>query len=59
MKKRMAGENAEDAGVTGVEEVRRCMFEALDRYKTEAKKDLTEFSQLLSVESVVVNYSAE
>jgi len=32
-KKRMAGENAEDTGLTVVEEVRRCMFEALDRYK--------------------------
>jgi len=42
-KKRMAGENADDADLTVVEEVRRCMFEALDRYKTEAKKkDLTE-----------------
>ena len=46
MKKRMAGENAEDAGVTGVEEVRRCMFEALDRYKTEAKKRFNGITQL-------------
>jgi len=27
-KKRMAGENAEDVGLTVVEEVKRCMFEA-------------------------------
>jgi len=39
-KKRMAGENAEYAGLTIVEEVRRCMFQALDRYKTEAKKQI-------------------
>jgi len=45
-KKRMAGENAEDAGLTVVEEVRRYMFEALDRYKTEAKKRFCGISQL-------------
>jgi len=39
-KKRLAGENAEDAGLTVVEEVRRCMFEASDRYTTEAKKKI-------------------
>jgi len=45
MKKRMAGENAEDAGLTVVE-VRRSMFEALDRYKTEAKKRFNGITQL-------------
>ena len=36
-KKRMPGEHAEDAGLSVVEEVRRCMFQALDRFKVEAE----------------------
>ena len=45
-KKRMVGENAGDAGLTVVEEVRRCMFEALDRYKIETEKRFNEITQL-------------
>ena len=45
-KKRMAGENADDAGLTVVEEVRRCMFEALDRYKIEVEKRFNGITQL-------------
>ena len=45
-KKRMAGENAEDAGLTIVEEVRRCMFEALNRYKIEAERRFNGITQL-------------
>ena len=40
-KKRMPGEHAEDAGLSVVEEVRRCMFLALDRFKLEAEARFT------------------
>ena len=36
-RRRMPGEHAEDAGLSVVEEVRRCMFQALDRFKREAE----------------------
>jgi len=38
----MSGEKVEDAGLTVVEEVRRCMLEGLARYKIEVEKDSTE-----------------
>ncbi|XP_076825141.1 uncharacterized protein LOC143470753 [Clavelina lepadiformis] len=40
-KKRMPGEHAEDAGLSVVGEVRRCMFQALDRFKLEAETRFT------------------
>jgi len=42
----MVGENAEVAGLTAVEEVKRCMFEALDRHKIEAEKRFNGITQL-------------
>ena len=45
-KKRMAGENAGEACLIIVEEVRRCMFEALDRYKIEAERRFNGITQL-------------
>ena len=39
-KERMVGEHAEDAGLIIVEEVRRCMFEALDRFEIKAENYL-------------------
>ena len=40
-KKRMPGEHEEDAGLSVVGEVRRCMFQALDRFKLEAETRFT------------------
>ena len=40
-RKKMPGEHAEDAGLSVVEEVRRCMFLALDRFKLEAEARFT------------------
>ena len=45
-KKRMPGEHAEDAGLSVVEEVRRCMFLALDRFRLEAEARFTRIHQL-------------
>ena len=45
-KKRMPGERAEDAGLSVVEEVRRCMFLALDRFRLEAETRFTRIHQL-------------
>ena len=45
-KKRMHGEHAEDAGLNVVEEVRRCMFQALDRFKVEAETRFTSMHHL-------------
>ena len=36
-RRRMPGKHAEDAGLSVVEEVRRCMFQALDRFKRETE----------------------
>ena len=41
----MPGEHAEDAGLSVVE-VRRCMFQALDRFKVEAKTRFTSIHHL-------------
>jgi len=41
----MAGENAKEISVNIVEEGRRCMVEALDRFKSEAEK---RFSRIAS-----------
>ena len=40
-KKRMPGEHPENAGLSVVEEVRRCMFQALDKSKVEAETRFT------------------
>ena len=37
-KKRMPGEYAEDVGLSAVEEIKRCMLEAVDRFRSEAGK---------------------
>ena len=42
----MAGKSAEELGLTAVEEVRRCMCGALNRFKIETEKRLKEFNQL-------------
>ena len=35
-KKRMPGEHAEDVALSAIEEIKRCMLEAMDRYRSEA-----------------------
>ena len=35
-KKRMSGEHAEDVGLSAIEEIKRCMLEAMDRFRSEA-----------------------
>ena len=42
----MPGKRAEDAGLSVVEEVRRCMFLALDRFKLEAETRCTRIHHL-------------
>ena len=42
----MAGKSAEELGLTAVEEVRRCMCGALNRFKIETEKRFKEFNQL-------------
>ena len=42
----MPGEHAKDAGLSVVEEVRRCMFQALDRFKVEAETRFTSIHYL-------------
>jgi len=34
----MPGEYAEDVGLSAVEEIKRCMLEAMDRFRSEAEK---------------------
>ena len=45
-RRRMPGEHAEDAGLSVVEEERRCMFQALDRFKREAETRFTSIHRL-------------
>ena len=45
-RRRMPGEHAKDAGLSIVEEVRRCMFQALDRFKREADTRFTSIHRL-------------
>ena len=35
-KKRMPGEHTEDVGLSAIEEIKRCMLEAMDRFQREA-----------------------
>ena len=37
-KKKMPGKHAEDVGFSAVEEIKRCMLEAIDRFRSEAEK---------------------
>ena len=45
-KKRIPGEYAEDIGLSAVEEIRRCMLEAMDRFRSEAEKRFSEMCLL-------------
>ena len=48
-KKRMPGEYAEDIGLSVVEEIKRCMLEAMDRFRSEAEKRFSEMCLLNEV----------
>ena len=48
-KKRMPGEHAEDVGLSGIEEIKRCMLEAIDRFRSEAEKRFSEMCLLNEV----------
>ena len=48
-KKRMPGEHAEDVGLSAIEEIKRCMLEAMDRFRSEAKKRFSEMCLLNEV----------
>ena len=41
-KKKMPGEHAKDVGLSAVEEIKRCMLEAMDRFRSEAEKWFSE-----------------
>ena len=41
-KKKMPGKHAEDVGLSAVEEIKRCMLEAMDRFRSEAEKRFNE-----------------
>ena len=45
-KKRMPGEPAEDVGLSAIEEIKRCMLEAMDRFRSEAEKRFSEMCLL-------------
>ena len=42
-KKKMPGEHAEDVGLSAVEEIKRCMLEAMDRFRSEAESGSVKF----------------
>ena len=42
----MPGEHAEDVGFLGVEEIKRCMLEAMERFRSEAEKRFSEICML-------------
>ena len=48
-KKMMPGGHAEDVGLSAVEEIKRCMLEAMDRFRSEAEKWLSEICMLNEV----------
>ena len=48
-KKRMLGEHAEDLGLSAIEEIKRCMLEAMDRFRNEAEKRFSEMCLLNEV----------
>ena len=48
-KKKMPGEQSEDVGFSAVEEIKRCMLEAMDRFRSEAEKRFSEICLLNKV----------
>ena len=48
-KKKMPGGHAEDVGLLAVEEIERCMLEAIDRFQSEAEKEFSEICLLNKV----------
>ena len=48
-KKRIPGEHAEVVGLSAIEEIKRCMLEAMDRFRSEAKKRFSEMCLLNEV----------
>lgn len=45
-KKKMPGEQAEDEGLSAAQAIKRCMLEAVDRFRNEAEKRFREMSML-------------
>ena len=45
-KKKMPGEHAKDLGLSAVEEIKRCMLEAMDRFRSEAEKRFSKICML-------------
>ena len=48
-KKKMLGKHAEDVGLSVVEEIKRCILEAMDRFWSEAEKRFSEICMLNEV----------
>ena len=48
-KKKMPGEHTEDVGLSAVEEIKKCMLEAMDRFQSEAEKRFSEICMLNEV----------
>ena len=48
-KKRMPGKHAEDVGLSAIEEIKRCMLEAMNRFQREAQKRFSEMCLLNEV----------
>ena len=48
-KKKMLGKRAEDVGLSAVEEIKRCMLEAMDRIRSGAEKRFSEICMLNEV----------
>ena len=48
-KKKIPGEHAGDVGLSAVEEIKRCMLEAMDRFRSEAEKRFSEICMLNEV----------
>ena len=46
-KKKIPGEHAEDVGLSAVEEIKRCILEAMDRFRSEAEKRFSEICMLM------------
>ena len=45
----MPGEHAEDVSLSAIEEIKRCMLEAMDRIRSEAEKRFSEMCLLNEV----------
>ena len=48
-KKKMPGEHAEDVGLSAIEEIKRCMLEAMNRFRSKAEKRFSEICMLNKV----------